>query len=94
MGDEEESIIKPAVNELRRKGIDITDPLPSDTLFIKAGQNYLKGEKAPYDCYIAGSDQIWHNANNFRYLTYVPDNKLKLSYAASFGKAEISDDRR
>ena len=33
--------------------LHITDPLPSDTLFIKAGQNYLKGEKAPYDCYIA-----------------------------------------
>lgn len=43
------------------------------------------------DCHIAGSDQIWHNANNFRYLTYVPDGKLKLSYAASFGKAYIPD---
>lgn len=46
------------------------------------------------DCHIAGSDQIWHNANNFRYLTYVPDDKLKLSYAASFGKAEISDEMK
>lgn len=43
------------------------------------------------DCHIAGSDQIWHNANNFRYLTYVPNEKIKLSYAASFGKASISD---
>lgn len=53
LGDEEEKIIMPAVNILREKGIDITNPLPSDTLFIEAGQNYLKGEKAPYDCYIA-----------------------------------------
>lgn len=53
LGTEEETIIKPAVIELRGLGVDITDPLPSDTLFIKAGQNYLKGEKAPYDCYIA-----------------------------------------
>ena len=53
LGSEEETIIKPAVMELRDLGVDITDPLPSDTLFIKAGQNYLKGEKAPYDCYIA-----------------------------------------
>lgn len=44
------------------------------------------------DCHIAGSDQIWHNANNFRYLTYVPDDKLKLSYAASFGRANISEE--
>lgn len=43
------------------------------------------------DCHIAGSDQIWHSANNFRYLTYVPDDKLKLSYAPSFGRAVISD---
>lgn len=53
LGDEEEKIIKPSVLELRSLGVDITDPLPSDTLFIKAGQNYLRGEKAPYDCYIA-----------------------------------------
>lgn len=53
LGSEEETIIKPAVIELRSLGVDITNPLPSDTLFIKAGQNYLKGEKAPYDCYIA-----------------------------------------
>ncbi|MCR5207731.1 MAG: polysaccharide pyruvyl transferase family protein [Eubacterium sp.] len=46
------------------------------------------------DCHIAGSDQIWKNANNFRYLTYVPDDKLKLSYAASFGRKEISDEMK
>ena len=43
------------------------------------------------DCHIVGSDQIWHDAKNFRYLTYVPDDKIKLSYAASFGKSSISD---
>lgn len=53
LGCEEEEIIIPAVNKLRDRGISITNPLPSDTLFIKAGQNYLKSEKAPYDCYIA-----------------------------------------
>lgn len=53
LGDEEEKIIMPAVERLRKMGVDITNPLPSDTLFIEAGQNYLRGEKAPYDCYIA-----------------------------------------
>ena len=42
-------------------------------------------------CHIVGSDQIWHNANSFRYLTYVPDSKLKLSYAASFGSSTIPE---
>lgn len=46
------------------------------------------------DCHIVGSDQIWHNANSFRYLTYVLDDGLKLSYAASFGRANISDNMK
>lgn len=53
MGDEEDKFILPAVNVLRTRGINITDPLPADTLFVKGVQNYLKGEKIPYDCYIA-----------------------------------------
>lgn len=43
------------------------------------------------DCHIVGSDQIWHDAKNFRYLTYAPDDKLKMSYAASFGMSQISE---
>ena len=53
LGKEEIEIIIPAVEALRSEGIDITNPLPADTLFIEAGQNYLKGKNAPYDCYIA-----------------------------------------
>lgn len=52
-GNEEKEILIPAVEELNKKGINITMPLPSDTLFVKAGQNYLKEDKIPYDCYIA-----------------------------------------
>lgn len=52
-GLEEQEIFIPTVKELRAKKINITDPLPADTLFIKAGNNYLRGEKTPYDCYIA-----------------------------------------
>lgn len=53
LGREELDIIIPAVDELRKLGVDITNPMPSDTLFVEAVQNYIKGEKAPYDCYIA-----------------------------------------
>lgn len=56
--------------------------------------NKLNKHGPDVDCYIVGSDQIWHNANKFRYLTYVPDGKLKLSYAASFGRASISDEMK
>ena len=44
LGREEIEILQPAVNELRAKGIDITNPLPADTLFVKA---------LNYDCCIA-----------------------------------------
>ena len=53
IGDEEEKIMIPAIEAVRNRGINITNPRPADTLFIKAVQNYLNGEKLPYDCYIA-----------------------------------------
>lgn len=54
LGMEEIEILHPAVKELRSKGIDITNPLPADTLFVKAAQEYLNNHPSPlYDCYIA-----------------------------------------
>lgn len=61
LGREEIEILIPAVNELRHKGINITKPLPADTLFVDAAREYLAttfGEKfettrPTYDCYIA-----------------------------------------
>lgn len=53
IGEEEDKIMLPAIEAVRNRGINITNPLPSDTLFINGVQNYLKGEKMPYDCYIA-----------------------------------------
>ena len=53
IGDEELTSMIPAVEELRFKGINITNPMPADTLFVKGVQNYLQAEKLPYDCYIA-----------------------------------------
>ncbi len=44
LGKEEIEILQPAVEELRAQGVNITNPLPADTLFMKA----LK-----YDCVIA-----------------------------------------
>ncbi|MCQ2744371.1 MAG: 4-hydroxythreonine-4-phosphate dehydrogenase PdxA [bacterium] len=53
IGFEEESVMTPAVEALRERGINITNPLPADTLFINGIKNYLNGNKLPYDCYIA-----------------------------------------
>ncbi len=53
LGREEIDILIPVVKELQAQGINISMPLPSDTLFVKAGKHYYKGEKDDYDCYIA-----------------------------------------
>ena len=53
IGNEEQEIMIPAIESIRQRGINITNPLPADNLFIKGVQSYIKGEKMPYDCYIA-----------------------------------------
>ena len=53
IGNEELEIMIPALEALRKRGINITNPMPADTLFVKGVQSYLKSEKLPYDCYIA-----------------------------------------
>ena len=45
IGNEEIDDIIPAVEALRKRGINITNPMPADTLFVKGVQSYLKGEK-------------------------------------------------
>jgi 4-hydroxythreonine-4-phosphate dehydrogenase len=46
MGDEDERVLRPAVAAARQVGIDVTGPLPGDTVFVRA----LKGE---FDAVIA-----------------------------------------
>ena len=53
LGREEIEEFHPAIEVLRAKGIDITNPKPADTLFAKAAKHYLQNEKQPYDVYCA-----------------------------------------
>lgn len=54
LGREEIEILHPVVAELRKLGVDISDPLPADTLFVKAAKDYFSNSPKPqYDCYIA-----------------------------------------
>jgi 4-hydroxythreonine-4-phosphate dehydrogenase len=47
-GDEEERLIRPAVEEARNAGLDVTGPLPSDTLFVRAKKGEFNGIVAMY----------------------------------------------
>lgn len=54
LGNEEIEILNPAVSELIAEGVNITKPLPADTLFVNAARHYLYDNTLPiYDCYIA-----------------------------------------
>lgn len=46
-----------------------------------------------YDCYVSGSDQVW-NPNCIRngfLQTFVPEDKVKMSYAASIGRGKLTE---
>ncbi len=47
-GDEEERLIKPAVEATRREGVTVTGPWPSDTLFVRARAGEFDGIVAMY----------------------------------------------
>ena len=53
----------------------------------------LHADPPVYDAYITGSDQVWNPRNNngdaSYFLTFAPEGKKRISYAASFGVAEI-----
>lgn len=53
LGREEIDVLIPAVCELQKQGINITMPLPADTLFVDAAKHYFNNEKDEFDCYIA-----------------------------------------
>ena len=47
-GDEEQVKIQPAVDQARASGMDVSDPLPADTLFGKAARGAFDGVVAMY----------------------------------------------
>lgn len=53
LGDEEIKILNPAVKILKEQNIDITLPISADSLFAKAGFEYLNNKKPTYDAILA-----------------------------------------
>ena len=71
---------------------------------LKLTQRYysldqLKKDPPKGDLYIVGSDQVWNcntrNGNDDSYfLTFVPKNKIKASYAASIAMDELTNEQK
>jgi 4-hydroxythreonine-4-phosphate dehydrogenase len=47
-GDEEATILRPAAAALRGRGVDVTDPLPADTVFLSATGGHADAVVVPY----------------------------------------------
>ena len=47
-GDEEARIVGPALEELRRRGVDVAGPIPADTVFTRAVRGEFDAVIAPY----------------------------------------------
>ena len=62
----------------------------------------LRNEKfvksLPYNCYIAGSDQIWNEkytrSLDIFFLKYMPTSTVRMSYAGSFGRTIIEESKK
>lgn len=81
---------KRAFDKFTKKYLKLTD-----RRFIS--NNDIKENLPEADLYICGSDQIWNSIHkNGRdpafYLDFVPNNKIKASYAASIATDSISDE--
>lgn len=59
-------------------------------------ESLIKGTNN-YDCFVLGSDQVWNPMNlggDFYTMSFIPDNKVKITYAPSFGVSQIPQMQR
>jgi hypothetical protein len=82
----------------RKKAFDVFEEkfIPSTSYNYKTNEE-LKRKLPDAEVYICGSDQIWNSffqngKDPAFYLDFVPDDKLKISYAASFAIDKIEND--
>lgn len=75
-------------DRFRKKYLEINNEPICD---ITGFSNYINSHD--YDCYIVGSDQVWNplitNYDETYLLNTIPENKLKIAYAASFGLTSV-----
>jgi hypothetical protein len=82
----------------RKKAFDVfaLKHIQTGTVTYRTNEE-LKNNVPEADVFICGSDQIWNSyfpngKDSAFYLNFVPDDKIKISYAASFAIDKIEDD--
>ena len=80
----------------RKKFFDFSERFTLHSLKHYITSDSLKGIENEYDLFVSGSDQVWnplYNRNDLNFLLhFVNDSRKKISYAASFGTSELSND--
>ncbi|MDY4671154.1 MAG: polysaccharide pyruvyl transferase family protein [Oliverpabstia sp.] len=64
---------------------------------VYEGRNRLIEGTKNYDCFVLGSDQVWNPMNlggDFYTMTFIPEDKVKITYAPSFGVAKIPEKQK
>lgn len=59
---------------------------------VYVGRKALIDGTKNYDCFLLGSDQVWNPMNlggDFYTMTFIPNDKVKIAYAPSFGITKI-----
>ena len=79
LGNEEISDFEPALSLLRKSGIDISAPMPADTLFVKASKAYMAGDFQPYDVYCA----CYHDQGLIPIKSLAMDNTVNMTVGLS-----------
>lgn len=84
----------PEIAKKRKQRFDDFHKNNTATSPVYKSYSELYNAKLNYDNYIVGSDQVWNpnNGTNMApyYLTFAPENANKVSYASSFGIANVN----
>lgn len=90
---EEKSVRMCYYKQFQNKYLKLSTPMTCSDLRNEDFVNAL-----PYDCYIAGSDQIWNekytSCLDVFFLKNMPKNTIRMSYAGSFGRTFLEESKK
>lgn len=90
---EEKELREEYYRQFENKYLKLSKPMTCRDLRDASFVNSL-----PYNCYIAGSDQIWNekytSCLDVFFLKYMPKDTLRMSYAGSFGRTFLEDTKK
>jgi hypothetical protein len=90
------AILKPSFEKMEKTFDAFLDEYVNLTPETYYSEEDLVANCPDADIYISGSDQIWNSSINGRterpyFLSFAPDDKIRISFASSFGKTSLEN---